>query len=253
MMVAFNLPHYPEQPIAKFKDAYSDMPMPRQSYARVISSVDDHIGRVLDKLEATGLRNNTIVILMSDNGHSIEDSKGIAVDNHSSGYPRGHYYLAHGGGGNTGKWIGNKGTFLEGGIRVPAIISYPARIPQGQTRDQIVTTMDWFPTVQELCGIQQEPNSPKLDGISMKHILANPNAPSAHEVLQFAWAKNWAVRKGDWKLISKFDAKTSKAILSLHNIAEPTPEVKEHAQEQPEKVKELIALHEAWERDVNDK
>ncbi len=89
--------------------------MPRQSYARVISSVDDHIGRVLDKLEATGLRDRTIVILMSDNGHSEENNAGIAVDDHSSGYPRGHYYLAHGGGGNTGKWIGHKGTFLEGG------------------------------------------------------------------------------------------------------------------------------------------
>jgi arylsulfatase A-like enzyme len=253
MMVAFNLPHYPEQPIAKFKDAYPDMPMPRQSYARVISSVDDHIGRVMEKLESTGLRDNTIVIMTSDNGHSIEDSKGIAVDDHSSGYPRGHYYLAHGGGGNTGKWIGNKGTFLEGGIRVPAIISYPARIPQGQVRDQIVTTMDWFPTVQELCGIQPDANAPKLDGRSLKQILVNPVTPSAHQVLHFAWAKNWAVRENDWKLISKLDAKTGKEILSLHNLAEATPEVKNHVQEQPEKVKELIALHVAWERDINGK
>jgi arylsulfatase A-like enzyme len=253
MMVAFNLPHYPEQPIAKFKDAYPDMPMPRQSYARVISSVDDHIGRVMEKLESTGLRDNTIVIMTSDNGHSIEDSKGIAVDDHSSGYPRGHYYLAHGGGGNTGKWIGNKGTFLEGGIRVPAIISYPARIPQGQVRDQIVTTMDWFPTVQELCGIQSDANAPKLDGRSMNQILVNPEAPSAHQVLHFAWAKNWAVRENDWKLISKLDAKTGKEILSLHNLAETAPEVKNHVQEQPEKVKELIALHDAWERDVSGK
>ena len=44
--------------------------------------------------------------------------------NHSSGYPLGHYYLAHGGGGNTGDWIGHKGTFLEGSIPLPAIISY---------------------------------------------------------------------------------------------------------------------------------
>lgn len=136
MTVAFNLPHYPEQPIARFKDAYAGLPMPRQSYARVISSVDDHIGRVLDKLEETGLRNNTIVIMMSDNGHSTEDNAGITVGNHASGYPRGYYYLAHGGGGNTGKWIGHKGEFLEGGIRVPAMISYPAKLPQGQTDKQ---------------------------------------------------------------------------------------------------------------------
>lgn len=251
MMVAFNLPHYPEQPIDKFKDAYSDMPMPRQSYARVVSSVDDHIGRLIDKIEAMGLRENTIIILMSDNGHSIENSPGIAVDNHSSGYPRGHYYLAHGGGGNTGKWIGNKGTFLEGGIRVPAIISYPAIVPKGQTRDQIVTIMDWFPTVQELCGIRQDKTIPKLDGRSMKSILADPNASSAHEVLHFAWAKNWAVRKGDWKLICKPDTKTNHPIYTLHNLAEPNPEVKDHAKQDPAKVQELIALHDAWDKDVN--
>jgi arylsulfatase A len=253
MTVAFNLPHYPEQPIGKFKDAYADMPMPRQSYARVISSVDDHIGRVLATLEETGLRDNTIVILMSDNGHSAEDSAGISVGDHTSGYPRGHYYLAHGGGGNTGKWIGTKGTFLEGGIRVPAVISYPAKLPQAQTRDQIVTIMDWFPTVLELCGIQQDAGAPKLDGHSMTRILADSKVPSAHEVLHFAWAQNWAVRKGDWKLIGKVDAKTRATRHSLHNLAEPAPEVTDHAKEQPEIVTELMALHEAWEKDVAPK
>lgn len=250
MTVAFNLPHYPEQPIAKFKEAYPEMPMPRQSYARVISSVDDHIGRVLDKLEATGLRDKTIVILMSDNGHSEENNAGIAVDDHSSGYPRGHYYLAHGGGGNTGKWIGHKGTFLEGGIRVPAILSYPAKIARGETRDQIVTIMDWYPSVLELCGIKQPTNNPLVDGRSVLPILNDAKAPSAHDVLHFGWSNNWAVRKGDWKLIGKVNPKTNKALLSLHNLAEANPEVKDHSQEKPELVQELLLLHEAWSNDV---
>ena len=253
MTVAFNLPHYPTQPIAKFKDAYADMPMPRQAYARVISSVDEHIGRVLDKLDQTGLRENTLVILMSDNGHSIENSAGITVENHTSGYPRGHYYLAHGGGGNTGKWAGQKATFLEGGIRVPAIIRYPAKIPQGQTRDQVVTIMDWFPTVLELCGIKPEAGAPKLDGRSMVRVIADPMAASAHKILHFAWAKNWAVRRGDWKLIGTFDAKSSTLRRSLHNLAETNPEVKDHASAQPAIVNELAALHEAWAKDVDSK
>lgn len=253
LTVAFNLPHYPEQPVAKFQDAYAGLPMPRRSYARVISSVDDHIGRVLDKLDATGLGENTIVILMSDNGHSAEDSAGITVEDHTSGYPRGHYYLAHGGGGNTGKWTGQKGTFLEGGIRVPAIIRYPAKIPAGQTRDQIVTIMDWFPTVLELCGITRQADAPQLDGQSMARVIADPTAASAHEVLHFAWAKNWAVRQGDWKLIGTFNAKTGTQRLSLHNLAEPGPEVKDHAEEQPQIVRELAALHEAWKRNVDFK
>lgn len=253
MTVAFNLPHYPEQPLARFKDAYADMPMPRQSYARVVTTVDSHIGRVLDKLDETGLTENTLVILMSDNGHSTEDSAGISVDNHTSGYPRGHYYLAHGGGGNTGPWIGHKSTFLEGGIRVPAIIRYPARIPRGQTRDQIVTIMDWFPTVLELAGIHRDAAAPKLDGRSMMPVIADAKAPSAHGVLHFAWAKNWAVRRGDWKLIGTFDPKAGVVRHSLHNLAEQKPEVKDHASRQPELVQELAALHEAWEKELNAK
>ena len=253
MTVAFNLPHYPEQPITKFKDAYADMPMPRQAYARVISSVDVLIGRVLKKLEETGLRDNTIIILMSDNGHSTEDNAGIAVDNHTSGYPRGYYYMTYGGGGNTGKWIGHKGTFLEGGIRVPAIISYPAKLPQGQTRDQIVTIMDWFPTVLELCGIKPQAGAPKLDGHSMTSVIADPKAASAYQVLNFAWASNWAVRKGDWKLINQLNKNTKTMELSLHNLAEAQPEVKDHAKERPEIVKELTALHDAWEQEVGAK
>lgn len=250
MTVAFNLPHYPMQPLDKFKEAYPEMPMPRQAYARSISSVDDHIGRVLDQLEKSGLRENTIVILMSDNGHSTEDNKGITAANHKSGYPKGHDYLANGGGGNTGKWTGQKGGFLEGGIRVPAMISYPAKLPQGRTRDQIVTIMDWFPTVLELCGIPQEPAAPKLDGRSMTGVLTDGKAPSAHEVLHFGWAKGWAVRRGDWKLIGLTDQKTGRCGLSLHHLAEAAPEVKDHAAEQPELVRELAALHGAWEKDV---
>ena len=71
---------------------------------------------------------------------------------------------------------------------MPAMISYPAKIPQGQTRDQIVTVMDWFPTVLELCGIEQKANSPKLDGHSMSKVIADPKSASDHEVLHFGWA-----------------------------------------------------------------
>ena len=253
MTVAFNLPHYPMQPTAKFKDAYADLPMPRQAYARMISSVDDHIGRVLDKLDATGLSDRTVVIFMSDNGHSTENNAGVSVDDHTSGYPRGHYYLANGGGGNTGQWIGNKGTFFEGGIRVPAIIRYPAKIPAGQVRDQIVTIMDWFPTVLDLCGVTPQASAPKLDGHSMARVIADPKAASAHEVLHFAWGRNWAVRRGDWKLISVINPRTSTTRVSLHYLAEPKPEVNDHAEAKPEIVRELTALHESWARSVEPK
>ena len=76
MMVAFNLPHYPEQPLEEFKEAFADLEMPRQSYARVMATVDKQVGRVLKQLDDSGIRDDTIIIFSSDNGHSEENNRG---------------------------------------------------------------------------------------------------------------------------------------------------------------------------------
>ena len=102
---------------------------------------------------------------MSDNGHSTEHSQ-IRVDGHSSGLKKGHYYGAHGGGGNAGPYLGNKGTFFEGGIRVPAILSYPKELPKAKVKSQAVTSMDWYPTILDLCGIKKN-ESVSFDGKSL--------------------------------------------------------------------------------------
>ena len=71
LYVAFNIPHYPEQHDRKFDERYRDLPMPRQSYARMISTTDDRMLQILNKLEEHKLRENTIVIFMSDNGRHM--------------------------------------------------------------------------------------------------------------------------------------------------------------------------------------
>ena len=216
----------------------------------MISSVDDHIGQVLAKLEATGLRENTIVIMMSDNGHSAESHSAVNVENHASGYPMGYYYSAHGGGGNTGRWIGRKAQFLEGGIRVPAMISFPGKIPQNETRDQVITVMDWFPTVLELCGIDSARDAPNLDGYSVMPVVKDASAASAHDVLHFSWANEWAVRRGDWKLITTKNREGEVTKVSLLNLADAKPERKDYAKERPGIVGQLTALHETLESEI---
>ena len=90
-----------------------------------------------------------------------------------------------------------------------------------------------------------------LPGVSADAPATRPNVASTHEVLHFAWAKSWAVRRGDWKLTGTLDARTGTMPHSLHNLAEPSPEVKDHADEEPEIVRELTALHEDWEKNLN--
>ncbi len=248
LYVPFNIPHYPEQALAQFSEQYQDLSEPRRSYAKMISTTDHYIGRVLDKLEKLELRKNTIVVFMSDNGHS-EESYAIRVGDHASGYPKGHNYGANGGGGNTGKWVGHKGQFLEGGVRVPAIISLPGRLPQGAVRDQAITAMDWYPTVLELCDVEKP--SVKLDGRSVLPVIESAEAPSRHEVLHYQWQNNWSVRKGDWKLIGRKGRKANaKETVELHSLAEENPEATNHAGRQPDVVARLRKLHAEWSREV---
>lgn len=249
LYVPFNIPHYPEQALKRFEAMYKDIADPaRRSYAAIVSTTDHYIGQIVDKLEALGLRENTIIIFMSDNGHSEETGNRIRVDNHRSGYPKGHFYGASGGG-STGKWIGQKGSFLEGGVRVPAIISYPAKLPKGEVRGQIITAMDWFPTVLDLCGVQQPSNAPKLDGHSVLPLIRSAKAKSKYKILHFAWGKKWAVREGDWKLIGS----DGNAKVSLRNLVDAKPEAKDYAKAKPEIVQRLRILHSSWVKEVSPK
>ena len=249
LYVPFNIPHYPEQALRRHEALYKDMKNPaRRSYGAIMTTTDYYIGQVIDRLEKNGLRENTIVIFMSDNGHSEETGNRIRVDKHKSGYPKDHFYGASGGGA-TGKWIGQKGTFLEGGIRVPAIISYPAKLPKGEVRGQVITAMDWFPTVLDLCGVNQPADAPKLDGYNLRPIIESPDAKSSYKTLHFAWGNKWAVREGDWKLIGN----TRNPSVTLHNLADAKPEVTNHAKDRPGVVARLRTLHDEWAKDAAQK
>ena len=159
-------------------------------------------------------------------------------------YPGQYDRGANGGGGNTGKWKGHKGTFFEGGLRVPAVISYPSKLPKGKVRDQAITAADIYPTILELCDVPA-PEGVKLDGKSLLPIIKSENTPTHHEVMHWQWSKNWAVREGNWKLIS-----TGKNLF-LGNLADEKPEETNHAKEQEEIVERLKLLHGEWVEDVN--
>jgi arylsulfatase A-like enzyme len=252
MYVAFNVPHYPEQADERFTRMYAKLPMPRRSYAAMVSTTDDRIGQVLRKVDALGLRNNTLIVWMSDNGHSTENARS----------PEGRNYGANGGGGNTGRWRGAKGSFLEGGIRVPAVISFPGRIGQGQVRDQAVINADFFPTILSACGLALPKY--KIDGRSLWPIIKSAEAPSPHKVMHWQWQRTWAVREGDWKLIANGRDTTGQHSphpkrkgrfpkVFLGNLADKQPELADHAAERADVVKRLTQLHNQWLKDVTPK
>jgi len=248
LYLAFNLPHYPEKPDPRFAALYEGMPMPRRAYAAMVSTLDDRVGRVLAKLDELNLRRNTLVLFMSDNGHSTEDYKNW-----------GESYGANGGGGNTGNWRGAKNSFLEGGIRVPCIMSFPGWIPTGEVRDQAIQAMDFFPTILEACRVPQPDRT--IDGSTLWPVLRTASAPPPHKVMYWQWQKQWLVREGVWKLIGNgidttaagsphFTGRRMMDPVFLANLDDDPPESINHAAEKPELVAHLTRLHDEWLKEV---
>jgi arylsulfatase A-like enzyme len=184
MYFAINMPHYPYQGDEKWLRHYRTLPYPRNLYAASVSTLDERVDRLVKYLEGAGLRKETIIIYQSDNGHSVEER-------------------AHFGGGSSGPYRGAKFSVFEGGIRLPAIISWPGHLPEGQVRGQVAHSCDWMPTLAELCRVPLP--KVRLNGCSLGGVLRSPDAQSPHDVLEWRQGDQWAVRQGPWKLLHNPD------------------------------------------------
>jgi arylsulfatase A-like enzyme len=106
--------------------------------------------------------------------------------------------------------------------------------------------MDWLPTVMELCGIERQKDDPELDGHSVLPLIRSTKAESGYgDVLHFQWHTQWAVRKGEWKLIGR-GTKPS----FLGNLNDEQPEGKNYLKEKPELVSRLLEMRENWAKEV---
>ncbi len=144
-------------------------------FKTMVQSMDANIGKVLQALEAHGLAQNTIIAFTSDNGG----------ERYSYVWP----------------FIGMKGELLEGGIRIPALIRWPARIKAGSVSDQVMITMDWLPTLLAAAGSQADPAYPP-DGENLLPTLTDQPPPHARKLFwRFKAEGQRAVREGDWKYL----------------------------------------------------
>lgn len=238
---AINMPHYPYQGDASWLEYYrkEGVAYPRDLYNAFVSSLDARIGKLIDFLEAQGLRENTIIVFQSDHGHSTEER-------------------AHFGGGNSGPYRGAKFSLFEGGIRVPALLSWPGKLPAGEVRDQMLCSIDWLPTLADLCGIDY--NQEILDGRSFKEVIYQKETSSPHANLHWQMNQRWAVRKGKWKLLydpndtsngRDIPKNTEENIWYLVDLETDIGEKKNLVKQYPEIVSELDAIHQEWEASWN--
>lgn len=144
------------------------------TYAAMVTRMDQQIGRVLARLERLGLANDTIVVFTSDNG--------------------GERFS------NTWPFSGRKTQLLEGGLRIPAIVRWPARIKSGGRSDEQIMSMDWMPTLLAAAGAKPDAAAPS-DGVDIAGVLDGGKLAERPLFWRYKFNGQQAMRLGDWKYL----------------------------------------------------
>jgi len=205
------------------------------NYAAMIESLDEGVGKVLETIRKEGLLENTLVIFTSDNGGLGLDELGPT--------PTSMHPLR--------KW---KGHVYEGGIRVPAIVSWPGKIKPAITSDFYYSSIDYLPTICELTGIKNLPQN--IDGISILKVLLNPESEMLADRPLYWHYPHFsnqlgrpagAVRFGKYKLVELYE--TNK--LELYDLEEDISESNDLSEQIPGKTDEMHKMLINWRSNVN--
>jgi arylsulfatase A-like enzyme len=186
----------------------------RADTVATIAALDEAVGRILDKLQQSGLDRKTIVFFFGDNGGHPE--------NRSESVPLRDY-----------KW-----SLYEGGIRVPFLASYPGVFPAGLTFAHPVSTLDIFPTVTALTGTTPPAN---LDGVNLAPFLTGQKTTAPHDALFFSINGLGAIRSDRWKLVLATDGTPE-----LFDLSRDLAEKNNLAPVQSDRVKVLREKWQAW-------
>jgi arylsulfatase A-like enzyme len=213
------------------------------TYAAMIASVDESVGRVLATLDKLGLAENTLVIFSSDNG-GVGGYRSVGLDKNGVT--------------DNAPLKGGKGTLAEGGIRIPYIFRWKGIIKPGQTSATPINSVDLYPSLLELAGAQPPADYP-LDGVSYVPLLKGVTQTLERDALYWHFpgylgfgANGWrtkpvsVVRSGDWKLLEYLED----GHLELYNLRDDLSEQHNLATSEPEKAKLLHEKLLQWRKSV---
>lgn len=235
--VWFNAPHAPLSPnvreaaLYKNGDGFNEK---QKVYFGTVTNMDHNVGRILDKLDALGIAEQTLVVFSSDNGPEV----------HSYRY----------GAGSAGPLRGMKTQLWEGGIRVPLIVRLPEVVPAGSVSRDVASALDFLPTVSELTGVEM-PDDLELDeGMSLVPSL---KGHERGEERSLYWeyhggqrggppSGTLVIRDGDWKLHVYVDSDRR----LLYNLADDLGEQHDLAASKPDIVARLESKAIIWYRDL---
>ena len=216
LYLSYNAVHSPLQGADAWMKKFAHIPdIQRRIFATLLAQLDEGVGRVLARVRAEGLEEKTLIVFLSDNGGPTRELT-------SSNRPL----------------RGEKGTLLEGGIRVPFLLQWKGRVPAGVDDARMVSALDLFPTVLAAAGAKAPAN---LDGVDLLPFLARGNTAPVRAQHYWRVGAQAALRAGDWKIYrgrggSKWE---------LYDLAHDIGEERDLAAAQPGKVAELEA---AWRK-----
>jgi len=229
--------HSPHQAKKEITKKYREKVDPRgkqdcPTMASMLQSMDESLGKILDKLDALNLTEDTIIIFMSDNG-------GVHFSEVDRTTPTNNYPLREG-----------KATLYEGGTREPCIVVWPGVVKPDSTCTEIIQSIDFFPTMLEIAGIKLK-KGVEIDGQSIVPLLTGKGKFDRETifchfptyVIATKSLPGTYVRKGDWKLIRLYGEGPNRSnSFELYNLKDDISETKNLADKMPKKVKELDAL-----------
>jgi arylsulfatase A-like enzyme len=200
-------------------------------YAGMVQSVDDCVGRIMDKVDELGLADNTVIIFMSDNG-------GLST---SEGSPTSNVPLRAG-----------KGWLYEGGIREPMIVKWPGAAKAGSVCGEAVTSTDFYPTMLEMANLPLRPNQ-HVDGVSIVPLLKGKSGLGRKGIFwHYPHYGNQgsnpggAVRAGEYKLIEFYEDNH----IELYNLKDDISERNDLSKKMPGKAAELRKMLHDWRKEV---
>lgn len=241
LYLPYNAPHYPMHAPQEYLDRFPDLAPDRRIMAAMLSAVDDGVGTIVAELERQGLRDNTCLFFQSDNGPSRETRNWL--DGRTD-----PYY-----GGTAGKLKGHKFSLFDGGIRSPALMNWPARIPPSQVIGQPGAAMDIFPTFLQAAG--GDPAQYELDGQDVLLMVAD-SAASPHEALFWEMNGQTAMRSGDWKLVLNgqlVEGAPPEESVHLSDLSRDMGETRDLSRDHPAITAEMTDAANAWREGIEQR
>ncbi len=230
LYLSYNAPHTPLQAKAEDEALFAHVESEkRRTYCAMVHNLDLNVGRLLAALEKSGQMDNTLIVFTNDNGGSCDAS-------HALNAPL----------------RGQKSTVLEGGMRVPFLLHWPARLPAGAVYSEPIISLDLVPTFVAAAGGTIEPRlvgkgdrqkEIRLDGVNLLPHLTGKESGRPHENLFWRISlRGAAVRSGDWKLL-----RLPHRGPQLYHVLDDPSELKNLAAAEPKRVADLLLKLHKWE------